>query len=243
MVQLSQLYMTTGKDITLTLQTFVGRVISLLFNTQSRYVIALLPRGNHPISQLQSPSTVILGPKKRKSVTASTFPPSICHELMEQGAMILVFLFFFFWYLVLSWLFHCPPLPSSRGSLVPLHFLPLDWLSSAYLRLLMFLLPILIPAYNSFTPAFLMMCSAYKLNKLGAIRQHFLNPDTISFSIQDSNCCFLNCIQVSQETGKMVWYSHFFKSFPQFVMIHIVKYLSIVDETEVDDFLEFSGFL
>ena len=83
--------MTTGKDMALTLQTLVGRVISLLFNTQSRYVIALLLRGNHPISQLQSSSTVILEPKKRKSVTASTFPPSICHELMEPGAMILVF--------------------------------------------------------------------------------------------------------------------------------------------------------
>ena len=53
------------------------------------------------------------------------------------------------------------------------------------------------------------------------------------------NCCFLTHIQVSQETGKMVWYSHLFKSFPQFVMIHTIKGFSIVDETEVDVFLEF----
>ena len=50
------------------------------------------------------------------------------------------------------------------------------------------------------------------------------NPEPISCSIQGSNCCFLTCIQVSWETGKMVWYSHLFKSFPQFIMIHTVKY-------------------
>ena len=60
-------------------------------------------------------------------------------------------------------------------------------------------------------------------------------------SIQCSNCCFLTSIQVSQETGKMIWYSHLFKSFPQFVMIHTVKNFSIINETEV--FLEFSCYL
>ena len=61
--------------------------------------------------------------------------------------------------------------------------------------------------------------------------------------IQGFNCCFLTHIQVSQEIGKVVWYSHIFKSFPQFVMIHTVKGFSIVNETEVDVFLEFSCFL
>ena len=66
-VQLSQLYMNPGKTIALTIQTFVGRVMSLLFNTLSRFVIAFLPRSNHLlISWLQSPSAVILEPKKRK---------------------------------------------------------------------------------------------------------------------------------------------------------------------------------
>ena len=74
-VQLSQLYMTTGKTIALTIRTFVGRAISQLLKTLSRFVIAFLPRSNRLlISRLGSPSAVILEPKKRKSVTASTFP-------------------------------------------------------------------------------------------------------------------------------------------------------------------------
>ena len=91
MVQLSHPYMTTGKTLTLTIQTFVSRVKSLLFNTLSRFVIAFLPRSNHLISWLQSLSTVILEPKKKKSVTSSTFSPSICHAIMGLDAMILVF--------------------------------------------------------------------------------------------------------------------------------------------------------
>ena len=58
-----------------------------------------------------------------------------------------------------------------------------------------------------------------------------------------SNCCFLTGIQVSQETGKVVWYSHLFKNFPDFVLIHIVKGFSIVNESEVDVFLEFPYFV
>ena len=57
------------------------------------------------------------------------------------------------------------------------------------------------------------------------------------------NCCFLTCIQVSQEAGKMVWYSHLFKNFPQLVVIHIEKGVSVVNEAEVDGFLEFPCFL
>ena len=93
--------------------------------------------------------------------------------------------------------------------------------------------------------AFCMMCSVYKLNKQGDNKQ----PSRISFSIlnqsvvQGSNCCFLTLIQVSQETVKMAWYSHLFKIFPQFVVIHTVKGFSIVDETEVDVFLNFLSFL
>ena len=92
MVQLSQLYVTTEKTITLTIWTCAGRVMSLLFNTMSRLVIAFLPRSNHfLISWLQSPSTGILEPKERKSVITSTFSPSVCHEVMGPDAMILVF--------------------------------------------------------------------------------------------------------------------------------------------------------
>ena len=92
MVQLSHLYMTTGKTIALTIGTLVGKVMSLLFNTLSRFVIAFLSRSKCLLnSWLQSPSAVILEPKKIKSVPASTFPPSICNEVMGPDTMILVF--------------------------------------------------------------------------------------------------------------------------------------------------------
>ena len=82
-IQLSQPYMTTGKTIALTRQTFVGKVMSLLFNMLSRLAISLLPRSKrHLISWLQSPSAVILEPQKIKSVTLSTVSPSICNEVM-----------------------------------------------------------------------------------------------------------------------------------------------------------------
>ena len=91
-VQLSHPYMTNGKNIALTRQMFVGKVMSLLFNMLSRLVIAFLPRSKRPfISWLQSPSAVILEPPKIKSVTLSTVSPSICHEVMGLNAMILVF--------------------------------------------------------------------------------------------------------------------------------------------------------
>ena len=92
MVQLSHPYMAAGKTIALTRRTFVGKVMFLLFNMLSRFVIAFLPRSKGLlISWLQSPSVVILDPKKIKSVTVSTFSPSICHEVMGLDAMILLF--------------------------------------------------------------------------------------------------------------------------------------------------------
>ena len=92
MVQFSHLYMTPGKTIALTIWTFVGKLISLLFNMLSSLVITFLPRNKCLlISWLQSLSAVILEPKKIKSVTASTFPPSISHEVMGPDAMIFVF--------------------------------------------------------------------------------------------------------------------------------------------------------
>ena len=84
--------MTTGKTIALTIQTFVSKVMSLLFNILFRFVIAFLPRSKHLlISWLQLLSVVILEPKKIKSITISIFSPSICHEVMGPEAMILVF--------------------------------------------------------------------------------------------------------------------------------------------------------
>ena len=92
MVQLLHPYMTTGKIIALTRQSFIGKVMSLLFNMLSRLVIAFLPKSKRRlISWLQSPSAVILEPKKIKSLTVSTVSPTICHEAMGLDAMILVF--------------------------------------------------------------------------------------------------------------------------------------------------------
>ena len=90
-VQLSHPYTTMGKTRALTIWTFVGKVISLLFNMLSRFVIAFLPRCKHLlISWPQPPSAVILEPKKIKSVTVSIVSPSVCHEVMGLDAMILV---------------------------------------------------------------------------------------------------------------------------------------------------------
>ena len=96
MVQLSHLYMTTKKTIALTIWAFVGKVMSLLLKALSKFIIAFLPRSNHRLTlYLQSPSPVILGPKKRKSVTASTFSPSICHKVMGLDAMIFILILSF----------------------------------------------------------------------------------------------------------------------------------------------------
>ena len=92
MVQLSYSYVTTGKTIALTKQTLVSKVMSLLYNTLPRFAIAFLPRSKSLlISWLQSPSAVILEPKKIKSVTASAFSSLICHEVMGKNAIILDF--------------------------------------------------------------------------------------------------------------------------------------------------------
>ena len=120
-VQLSHPYMTTGKTIALTRRTFVGKVMSLLFNMLSRLVITFLPKSKCLLSSwLQSPSAVILEPKETKSDPVSTVPPSISHEVMGPDAMILVF-----WMLSFKPTFSLSFFKlSSRGFLVPLHFLP-----------------------------------------------------------------------------------------------------------------------
>ena len=113
MGQLSHPYLTTGKTIPLTRQTFVGKVLSLLFYMLSRWVIAFLPRSKCLlISWLQPPSTVILEHKKINSVTTSIVSSSICSEVMGPDVMILVVLM-----LSLSQVFHSPLSLSSRGSL------------------------------------------------------------------------------------------------------------------------------
>ena len=152
--------MTTGKTIALIIWTFVCKVMSLLFHMLSRLVIAFLPRSKPVlISWLQLPSTVILKPPKIKSATVSTVSSSICHEMMGPDAMILVF-----W--MLRQLFHSPL------SL----FIKIRVVWSAFLRLLIFLLAILILACTSSSLAFSIMCPAYKLNKQGDNIQPWCTP-------------------------------------------------------------------
>ena len=115
--------MTTGKTIALTIWKFVIKVKSLTFNMLSKFVIAFLPRSKHLlISWLKSPSAVTLKPKKIKSVTFHTFPHPFAMKWWDQMPWSQ---FFECW--VLSQLFHSSLLPSSRGSLVPLWFLSLEW--------------------------------------------------------------------------------------------------------------------
>ena len=117
--------------------------------------------------------------------------------------------------------------------------------SSAYLRLLIFLPAILIPVCASSSPAFHMIYTAYKLNKQDDNIQPSIllsQFETSPHSMSGSNYCFLTCIQISQEAGQVVGYSHLLKNFPQFVVIHTVKGFGIVNKTEADVFLELSCF-
>ena len=149
--------------------------MSLLLNMLPRLVVTFLPRGTCLlISLLQSPSAVTLEPPKIKSATVS---PSICHEVM---GLMPWSSFSECW--ALSQLFTSPLSLSSRGSLVLLHS-AIRVVSSVYLRLLIFLLAILIPACASSSPAFLMMYSAYKLNKQGDNIQLWRTPFPIWTSL------------------------------------------------------------
>ena len=139
--------------------TFVGKLMFLLFNTLSRFVIAFLPRSKRLlVSWLLSLSAVILRPKRIKSIIVSTFFLSICHEVMGQDVMILVFLMFSFKPVFSLFSFIRRLFSSSSFSAV--------WVvSSAYVKLWIFLPEILIPACDSSGLAFCMMRSAHKLNK------------------------------------------------------------------------------
>ena len=142
-VQLWHPYMTVGKTIALTRWAFVGKVMSLLFNVLSRLVIAFLPRHKHLlISWLQSPSVVILEPPKIKSLPISLDSPSICHEVMGPDAMILVF-----WMLSFKPTFSLCSFPFIKRLFSSSSLSAIRVVSSAYLRLRIFLQAILIPAW------------------------------------------------------------------------------------------------
>ena len=157
--------MTTGKTIALVRWTIVGKVMSLLFNMLFRLVITLLPRSKHLlISWLQSPSAVILkpSPPKKKSLSVSIVSPSICHEVMGPDAMILVF-----WMLTLKPRFSLSTFTFIKRLFSSSSLSDIRVVSSAYLRLLIFIPAILISNCASSSPGFLMMYSSHKLNKQG----------------------------------------------------------------------------
>ena len=170
--------MTTGETIALTRWTFVGKVMSLLFNMLSMLVITFLPRSKHLlISWLQSPSAVILEPPKINSDAVSTVSPSTSHEVIGPDAMILVF-----WMLSFK-----PTFLFSSVTFIKRFFYFFTFcqrvMSSSYLRLLIFLLAILVPACASSSPVFLMMYSTYKLNKQGDNIQPWCTPFPIGTSL------------------------------------------------------------
>ena len=161
-----------GKTIALTRQTFVGKVMCLLLNMLSRLVIAFLPRSKCLlISWLQSPSAVILEPPKIKFVTVSIVSPSISRKVMGPDAMI-----FIFWMLSFKPIFSLSSFTFIKRLFSSSSFYAIRVVSSAYLKLLIFLLSILIPACASSSPAFLMMYSAHKLNKQGDNIQPWHTP-------------------------------------------------------------------
>ena len=173
-VQLSHPYTTTGKTKALTRQTFVGKVMSLFFFKCCLSCLScpFLPRSKHLlISWLQSASAVILQPKKRNSITVSIVSPSLCHEVMGTNAMILVLWMLSFKLAFSLLFFNFIKRLSSSSSLSTIRMM-----SSLYLRLLIFLPAIWIPAFASSSPAFLMMYSAHKLKKQGDNIQHWHTP-------------------------------------------------------------------
>ena len=139
-VQLSHPYMTTGKTISLTRLTFVGKVMSLLFNMLSRLTIAFLPRSKCLlISWLQVSSAVIMEPQKIKSLTISMVSPSICHEVMGPDAMLLVF-----WILSFKPKFSLSSFTFTKRFFSSSSLSAIRVVSSAYLRLLILLPAILV---------------------------------------------------------------------------------------------------
>ena len=210
--------------------------MSLLFNMLSRFVIAFLPRSKHLlIPWLHSASAVILEPRKIR-----------CHcfhfsPIYGSDIMILAF-----WMLSFKPVFSTLLSPSSRASLVPLHFLPLGWYHLSIWGISQIFLPtILIPAYESSSSIFCMIYSAYKLNKQGDIIQ----PWHTSFSILNQSvgpCPVLNVASWPAYRflkRQVTWFGiPISLRIFQFIMIYTVKGFSIASEAEIDVFLEFSCF-
>ena len=185
--------------------------------------------------------TIYLGPPKIKSATVSTVSLSICHEVMGPDAtMILVF-----WMLSFKPTFSLSSSTFSKRLFSSSLLYAISVVSYAYLRLLIFPPTILIPACASSSPSFLMVYSAYKLNKPGddiqLLTHSFSYLEPVCCSMSSSNCCFLTCIQISQEAGQASDILTL-KNFPQVFVIHTIKGFGVVNKAKGNIFLEPSCF-
>ena len=190
-------------------------------------VIIFLPRSKNLLNYwLQSPSSVILEPPKIKSDTVSTVSTSISDEAMGLDAMIFVF-----WMLSFKLTFSLSSFTSPRGFLVPLHFLPYGWCHLHIWRYWYFsqqswFQSMIHPAQNvTWHTLNVSYISQWQYTDL---TYSFPNLGPLHCAMSSSNCCFLICIQTSQQASQVVWYSHLFKNFPQFIVIHTVKGFSVV---------------
>ena len=220
MIQLLHPYITMEKT-DLIKRIFAGKMMSL-FLILSRFTISVKAKSKHlSISWLQSQVLVILETKKIKSVTASTTSPSICHEVMELDAMILLL-----WMVSFKSAFSLSSFTFKR-LFSSSSFSAIRVVSSAYLRVLIFFLAILIPAFDSSSLVFHMMYSACKLNEQG----DNIQPWYTAFPILNLSIfsCPVLTVASCQEAGKVVWYSHLFKNSLQFVVIYTVKGFSVVN--------------
>ena len=216
--------MTIGKTIALTRWTFVDKVMSLLFNMLSRLVITFLPRSKHLlISWLQSPSAVILEPPKIVSHCLHCFPIYLpwsdgtgCHYLIflkvELYANFLTLLFHFHQEALQFFFTFC-----HKGGVICISEV-IDISAGNLDSSLCFLQP----SISHDVLCILVKKEGWQYTVL-VYSFSYLEP--VCCSMSSSNCCFLTCIQVSQEAGQVVWYSHLFQNFPQFVVIHTVKAL------------------
>ena len=240
MLQLSPPYMSTGKTTALTRLTFVGKIIPPLFNMLSRLVIAFLPKSTCLlISWLQSTICSGFGAPKNKTCHCFHFPPlPFAMKWWDQTP----------WSsFIKCWLLNSFSLSSytkrlfSSSSLSVIRVLSFAY-RSYISRLLVFLSAILIPACASSSPAFRMMCSAYKLNKQGDNIQpcpmySFPKFESISCSMSGSNCCFLTCIPDHWKSLHLfrtlifleIFCSFQYTSFPASLVKCIPKYFILLD--------------
>ena len=216
--------MTTGKTIALTIQTFVSKVLSLIFNTLSSFVIAFLPRST--CLKFMAAVTVCsdFGAQGNKVCHCFHCFRIICHEMISDAMT------FVFWKLSFKPTFSLSSFTFKKRLFSSSLLSAIRVVLFAYLRLLIVLPAIMIPTCASSSPAFLTWCTVY-ISYIRRVTVYKFDISlsqfwTVHCSMSGSNCCFLTSIQVSQEVGKMAWYFHLFKNLLPFVVSTWAKVLT-----------------